>query len=154
VRLLSIAASCLAFALLAGCDDGSEPDASATTSATTVSPTTAATTPTPTTDSKVESEKELKAAVVAYSDAFLTGDSDSAYAIFSKRCKDRMDEAEFAGIVAQAKNLYGSALPLKSLEAQISGDLARVTYTYEVSGIDQDSEPWVREGGRWRQDDC
>ena len=37
---------------------------------------------------------------------------------------------------------------------QISGDLARVTYAYDVVEINQDSETWVREGGHWHEDDC
>jgi hypothetical protein len=36
----------------------------------------------------------------------------------------------------------------------LSGDLARVTYTYSAPGIDQKKEPWLREGGKWLEDDC
>lgn len=101
-----------------------------------------------------DASEGLRRAVTAYSDAFLTGKSDAAYTLFSDRCKQRTDRAEFAGIVAQAKDLYGSKLPLRSFKADISGDLARVTYTYDISAINQDSEPWVREDGEWKQDDC
>jgi hypothetical protein len=49
---------------------------------------------------------------------------------------------------------YGTALPIKTYDANISGDLARVTYTYDVAEINQDSEPWVKESGAWHEDDC
>jgi len=39
-------------------------------------------------------------------------------------------------------------------DADIAGDMARVTYTFDLAAINQDSEPWVRESGVWRQDDC
>lgn len=43
---------------------------------------------------------------------------------------------------------------MKSFDAQVSGDLARVTYTYSVAGINQAGQSWVREDGSWRYDDC
>jgi len=92
-------------------------------------------------------------AVQAYSDGFLTGDVDT-YDMFSKRCKDRTNKNEFIGMLAAANDTYGSVLQFEAFKAKISGDLARVTYTYAVSAINQDSEPWVRESGAWRQDDC
>lgn len=109
--------------------------------------------PTPTPPAEDESAA-LRTAVTAYSDAFLTGDADAAFAMLSKRCQDRVGAETFAGIVAQAEQTYGSPLELESFEAQISGDLARASYTYAVSAIDQDQEPWVREAGEWREDDC
>ncbi|SNY69354.1 hypothetical protein [Paractinoplanes atraurantiacus] len=50
--------------------------------------------------------------------------------------------------------MYGSALPMETYSAKVTGDLARVTYTYSVKAINQESEPWTREGGDWHQDDC
>lgn len=89
-----------------------------------------------------------------YSDAFLGGEPVKAYEVFSARCKKRVSLSEFTGIVTAAGDLYGSALAIRSYEAQVSGDLARVTYTYDVPALNQMSEPWAREGGAWRQDDC
>jgi hypothetical protein len=97
---------------------------------------------------------DLKLAVKAYSDAFLTGDAKTAYDLLSERCRKRMPEAEFTGIVDAAEKMYGSALPLQTYSAKVSGDLARVTYTYSVKAINQESEPWAREDGAWHQDDC
>jgi hypothetical protein len=45
-------------------------------------------------------------------------------------------------------------LPIVSYDAQVSGDHARVTYTYDVAALNQDAEPWVREEGFWKTDDC
>ena len=133
--------------MLAGCGGSAKekgPDAPATTAAS----------PTPSATPTEDSTAALKQAVTKYSDTFLTGNSDEAFALLSERCQKRMGKVEFAGIVAQAKQQYGSVLPLRTFDAEISGNLARVTYTYDVAEINQDSEPWVREGGDWHEDDC
>lgn len=99
-------------------------------------------------------ESAIREAARAYSDAFLTGDADAAYELFSERCKARTDETEFASSVSVASGMYGDPLPFATFEADVSGDMARVTYTYaDAPEINQDSEPWVNENG-WRQDDC
>ena len=140
--------------VLAGCggpgDTSSAPVAAAPAVA--ESPATAAATPAAT--ATAAAHDELKAAVQAYSDAFLTGDGKTAYGLLSQRCRKRATLDEFTGVVEAAKQTYGSALPMKTFTASVSGDLARVTYTYAIKAIDQDSEPWVREGGRWHEDDC
>ena len=104
--------------------------------------------------SAASASAELKAAVQAYSDAFLTGEATTAYKLLSERCRKRTSLSEFTGIVTAAKQMYGSALPLQTYSAKVSDDLARVTYTYAVKAINQEAEPWTREGGRWHQDDC
>jgi len=53
-----------------------------------------------------------------------------------------------------AGQVYGSALPITGYDARITGDLAQVTYAYDVPALDQTSEPWTREDGAWKQDDC
>ncbi|RZU76742.1 hypothetical protein EV384_5419 [Micromonospora kangleipakensis] len=92
--------------------------------------------------------------MVGYSDAFLDAKPTVAYDLFSARCKDRVTLSEFTGMLTAAKQMYGKAMPLKTFDAQISGDLARVTYTYDVPALNQTKEPWVREDGKWKQDDC
>lgn len=99
-------------------------------------------------------EAELRQAVVAYSDAFLDAKPTVGYELFSARCKERVTLSEFTGMLTAAKQMYGKAMPIKTFEAQISGDLARVTYTYDVPALNQNKEPWVREDGKWKQDDC
>ncbi|WP_433320236.1 hypothetical protein [Micromonospora chersina] len=102
----------------------------------------------------VSEEAELRQAVVAYSDAFLDAKPTAGYELFSARCKERVTLSEFTGMLTAAKQMYGKAMTIKSLEAQISGDLARVTYTNDVPALNQSKEPWVRQDGRWKQDDC
>lgn len=137
--------------LLAGCaggDDGAN-DSDATVESSTSIASVAASA-----QAGNEGVEELRANVQAYSDAFLTGDGEGAYALLSKRCQDRNGQEEFASMVVSAGELYGSALAFTSFDAQVSGDLARVSYTYDVASINQDAEPWVREGGIWHEDDC
>lgn len=100
----------------------------------------------PATSNADDSEPELEAAVTAYSGAFLTGDA-AAYDLLSQRCRDRTDKDAFLTTLDQAKELYGSPLTILTYDAEVSGDLARVTYTYEASALNQDSEP-LGEGGR------
>lgn len=99
-------------------------------------------------------EDELRVAVQGYSDGFLGGDPTVAYEYFSARCQEKVSLSYFTGIVTAAKMTYGNALPIASYDAKVSGDLARVTYTYDVVALNQDAEPWVREEGLWKTDDC
>ena len=96
---------------------------------------------------------DLRYAVQAYSDSYLTGDI-AAYELLSARCQERFTIAQFHGLLAAAESAYGVSLPLRTFAADVSGDLARATYTYDVAAIDQQAEPWTREGGQWKQDDC
>lgn len=97
---------------------------------------------------------ELRAAVEAYSRAYLSGDAETAYRLLSRRCRERLSRAEMSALTSAAQDLYGGA-DITSYEAKTSGEFARVTYRYEdYPAIDQESEPWVFERGSWRQDDC
>ncbi|SNQ51683.1 conserved hypothetical protein [Frankia canadensis] len=100
------------------------------------------------------SQPALEAAVRAYSDAYLTGQGSAAYGLLSERCQQRINQAEFTGLTQAARVQYGSQ-PIAALTVDsLAGTLARVTYTYPTSAINQQSEPWVFEKGTWRQDDC
>lgn len=129
-----------------------QPSASATATSSTPSPM-SSTTPASTADAEA-GDVELKQAVQAYSDAYLTGDADAAYALLSARCQKRMTKPEFTALVGRAKAQFGDALPFKSYDAELNGNQARVTYTYTVASINQEQEPWVLEDGAWREDDC
>jgi len=110
----------------------------------------------PTAGNKVDRSRAaaLETAVRAYSTVVLDGESAKAYTLLSKRCRERMTEAAFEKIATGGAALYGTAR-LKTLRiTQLSGDLARVTYTYDKAAINQTAEPWVYEGGTWREDDC
>ena len=145
--------------LLTGCggaggvNAGTTDTASAVSRSTTATSTTSSPSSTPSSAS-APAEAALRAAVQAYSDAFLSGNAKHAYALLSTRCQERSTLAAFTAMIDQAKALYGNPLPMTSFKAQISGDLARVTYTYAVSAINQTREPWVRESGDWHEDDC
>jgi len=97
---------------------------------------------------------DLRSAAQTYSNAYLTGRGAQAFDLLSKRCKASMGKAEFLATVHAAKQEFGIALPFKSFSAEINGMQARVTYTFAVSSINQDHEPWVNEGGSWHEDDC
>jgi hypothetical protein len=64
----------------------------------------------PTAGNKVDrSRSALETAVRAYSTAFLGGDSAKAYALLSKRCRQRTAEVAFEKIVTDGAALYGTA---------------------------------------------
>jgi hypothetical protein len=132
-------------AALAGCGSKEQPTATITHDET--GATTAALTVTK------DSSAELEAAVRAYSAAFLSGRSE-AYELLSQRCKERMPRAGFLQVLTAASQLYGPQEIVSLKVDQIAGDLGRVTSTYVKSELDQRSEPWVRENGVWRVDDC
>jgi hypothetical protein len=168
VRYKIIFTAMAAASLLTACADkqtAAEPTATATATAPVAAAAPAVGTSSPTVEpSAIESSTKssaaessaakLKIAVQAYSDAFLSGDAKKAYGLLSERCRKRTSLSEFTGIVTAAKGLYGNPLPFKTYSAKVSGGLARVTYTYAVKAINQDSEPWSRESGTWHQDDC
>lgn len=90
----------------------------------------------------------------AYSQAFLAGDGNAAYELLSKRCQERNTRPEFVSLVQVAGKQYGPQ-EIRSFKVdQAAGELARVTYTYDRSELDQRGEPWVYESNAWRVDDC
>jgi hypothetical protein len=99
-------------------------------------------------------EPEIEPAVRAYSEAYLSGNGDEAHARLTARCQERTDLAEFRSITAMAREQYGEAEMTDFAVVQQSDGLARVTYRYDQSTLDQDSEPWALEDGEWRNDDC
>ncbi|MFJ1698175.1 hypothetical protein ACIOHC_24170 [Streptomyces sp. NPDC088252] len=94
-------------------------------------------------------------AVIAYTAAYFKGDATTAYEILSKRCQGKVGLDAYAGVVKQAAADYGNDHPATNVKANVSGDMARVTY--KVNGLpkfDQEAQPWAREGGAWRYDAC
>ncbi len=98
--------------------------------------------------------ESLRTAVSAYSDAYLSGAGRAAWDLLSKRCQVRLSVEEMQSETATAKQLYGPVKITSFSVDELSGNLARVTYTYPVPALNQTSEPWVRESGQWREDDC
>jgi hypothetical protein len=99
-------------------------------------------------------DRGLRDAVQAYSGAFLTGDGTASYELLSARCQEREGREEWVSLVAGAGQIYGEPLEFTGYQTEVSGDRAKVTYTFERSEINQADEPWVYEHGAWRNDDC
>ena len=141
----------VALLALTACGGGDDSDKTNEADKATATPTIAST---PAKADDAAPTPELRDAVQAYSDAFLTGDSDTAYALLSARCQERIAADEFSSAVTMAGAQYGDPLAFDTYSEDQQGTMARVTYTYsDAPEINQDSEPWVNEDG-WKQDDC
>jgi hypothetical protein len=97
---------------------------------------------------------ELYQAVANYSDAYLAGQGGTAYGMLSARCQQRVAQPEYVGASQLAQSVYGNQLISTLNIDDVSGNLARVSYTYPNSSINQLSEPWIYENNAWKQDDC
>jgi hypothetical protein len=96
----------------------------------------------------------LEQAVRAYSAAFLAGDTVAVRALQSARCQEAIPDDGLAAAVAGANAAYADAQIEELRVLTITGDAGRVSYTYSDPVINQTDEPWIREGGAWRMDDC
>jgi hypothetical protein len=100
------------------------------------------------------SKEELAQAVRAYSAAYFATDATKAHGLMSKRCQDEAPIELYGPMVKATVETYGKHEIKTVAVDQLSGDMARVTYTYPVPTLTQKQQPWVREGGKWRYDDC
>lgn len=144
-----LAAGLLATLTACGSSDDDKPAAPASPSSAS-----AAETPAPSTPAD-NGTTALTAAVQAYTAAYFKGDADTAYSALSARCAGKISKAQYEGVVTQAATEYGPDHPATNITADVSGDLARVTY--KVDGLpkfDQSGQPWAREDGTWRYDAC
>ncbi|NUP19253.1 MAG: hypothetical protein HOZ81_24805 [Streptomyces sp.] len=145
--LATTAALLLALTACSSSDDSSDAD--------TPDPSPTATAEQPSTTPTPAETAELTAAVQRYTTAYFKGDGDTAYSALSKRCKGKIDAVAYGSIVDQAAADYGPDHSATDVDAEVSGTLARVTY--KVSGLpklNQDAQPWAREGGAWKYDAC
>jgi hypothetical protein len=98
--------------------------------------------------------QQLQAAVQAYSAAYLTGKGTAAYALLSSRCQQLVGLPQMISLTSAAASLH-RALPVTSFTVNSnSGSQATVTYTYAVAKLNQSQQPWVIEGGSWKDDNC
>lgn len=97
---------------------------------------------------------ELAAAVKAYTADYFKGDATTTYATLSKRCQGKISADAYAGVVEQANADYGPQTVKTVTVDQLSGDLARVSYTVSVPKFDEDGQAWLREDGVWKYDAC
>lgn len=138
-RFVPVALASAVVLAAAGCSSGSSSHNDAT-----AAPTTAST----------SADDALTAAVRAYSAAYFKPDPAAGYALLSARCQTRVSAAAYGTEVEGAVATYGHQQVQDVTVDQLSGDLARVSYTYTVPALDQSGQPWAREGGAWRYDAC
>jgi hypothetical protein len=154
----SAAVVAVAFLAIAGCSSSTPTGATTTgpsTSSATAASETAKPAPVPAVAGQAMSDTlALRRAVQAYSDAYLSGKGKAAWSLLSARCQKMDTLAGFSSLVDQAKTLYGNPLPMTSFTAHIAGGMARVTYTYTVTAINQADQPWTLEASGWRDDNC
>ncbi|QQN79722.1 hypothetical protein [Streptomyces sp. XC 2026] len=140
-RIMTITAAAIASLLLAGCGGDSEDSK-------------AAETPPAEEQQGTDEEAALEESVRAYTEALFAPDADTAYELLSTRCKDEISSTEFVGMADLAHQSYGArTIETVSID-QLSGDLARVSYTVGVPDLDREAQPWSREDGTWRWDAC
>lgn len=132
---------------LTGCSSGSD-EKDATPTAPAVGTTT------PAASTTTDGSTELVAAVRAYSGAYFKPAPADAYALLSARCQKSVTAAAYAAGLERAVRTYGHQAVTDVTVDTLSGDLARVTYTYSVPVLTQTGQPWTREGGQWRYDAC
>ncbi|MEE1765849.1 hypothetical protein [Streptomyces sp. SP18BB07] len=104
----------------------------------------------------------LEAAVRAYNAAYFANDPDTTHGMLSARCQKLITRAGMAVLTERAEQTeraVGDSEPkdVKRFEVDeisTSGDEARVSYGVGLPKFDQKQEPWVREAGDWRYDDC
>ena len=99
-------------------------------------------------------DQPLRAAVQAYSDAYLGGDGATAFNLQSARCQQTIGLQQMTSLASAAKSIYG-VLPLTSFMVDSNSvSTATVTYTYAVAKMDQSDQRWVLQGGSWKYDGC
>ncbi|MFF5801608.1 hypothetical protein [Streptomyces albogriseolus] len=159
---ITLAASALLLAVLTGCsssDDDAAPGSTASPSAPAVTQEPGNSTPpeetSDATGEPTDGTAELEQAVRAYTDAYFGGEASTAHRMLSERCRKDINELVFGASVKQAAEEYGPDHPATDVQAEVSGDLARVSY--KVQGLpkfDQQAQPWTLEGGAWKYDAC
>ncbi|MFF9205131.1 hypothetical protein ACF1AE_25585 [Streptomyces sp. NPDC014986] len=98
---------------------------------------------------------DLTAAVQVYTAAYFEGDADTAYGMLSERCRGKINELMYGATVEQTAKEYGPDHPATDVQADVSGELARVSYKVEgLPKFDQQAQPWTLEDGAWKYDAC
>ncbi|MFI0897757.1 hypothetical protein [Streptomyces sp. NPDC020983] len=149
IRTVAVALAAAATITLTGCSSGSssnddtadEPSGTTAPAATTAA----------VSDS---SDGSLAAAVTAYSDAYFKPDAAAALALLSARCRAQVTAEAYRAELDQATATYGHQRVKAVTVDRLSGDMALVSYTYDVPALDQHGQPWAREHGAWHYDAC
>ncbi|PWI08341.1 hypothetical protein DIZ27_23160 [Streptomyces sp. NWU339] len=97
----------------------------------------------------------LETAVKEYTEAYFAAEASTAHRMLSERCRKEINPLVYGETLRQAKKDYGSDHPATDVTAEVSGDLARVSYKIEgLPKFDQQAQPWAREDGVWKYDAC
>ncbi|MCX4680356.1 hypothetical protein OG413_34640 [Streptomyces sp. NBC_01433] len=100
----------------------------------------------------------LKPSVRAYVKAYYAPDADAGYALLSTRCQQEWARESFAVLTERAARTaeeLGRTYALRRLAVdRVQGTTAEVTYGVGDPEFDTRAEPWVHEGGEWRNDLC
>ncbi|GGS81898.1 hypothetical protein [Streptomyces griseoviridis] len=148
----TITTAALLLAALTACssgDDGSTDAAPPAASSSASTPAAAESSAPPADDA------ELTKAVEDYTAAYFAGEASTAYGMLSERCQKKANELVFGATVDQAAKEYGPDHAATDVQAEVSGDMARVSYRVEgLPKFDQDAQPWTLEGGAWKYDAC
>ncbi|MGY0067706.1 hypothetical protein ACWZEH_12940 [Streptomyces sp. QTS137] len=153
----TITTAVLLLAALTACSSSDDGDTSADPK-----PTAPAATSTPSSSAAEESSAPaaddtavLEDAVKAYTEAYFAGEASTAHRMLSERCRKEINPLVYGEVVRQAKKDYGPDHPATDVTAEVSGDMARVSYKIEgLPKLDQEAQPWAREGGAWKYDAC
>ena len=102
--------------------------------------------------SSADSKAKLRAAVKAYSAAFLGGHAKRAWLMRTDHANEGMTYPEFRAVCVQAHEIYGDAVMTSLTVDRIKGERALVSYTYDIHDIDQSLQPWRLVDGHWKYD--
>lgn len=143
-RLLIVGSLVVAVSASACAGDDADPSSEPTTAPTTAQ------------GPSADEELDVEFAVFRYTGAFLSGDGATAHALLSERCQERLSVPEMEEIAGAAANRYEGVSNYDDITVDtFDGQSARVTYRFEgAPELDQEREPWVLEGGDWRNDEC
>jgi hypothetical protein len=102
---------------------------------------------------RVTDTSVLIATATTYANALNGGQGDVAWRLQSKRCRYAYPIAKMRELANTAVDIYGVSR-VKSIKVNsITGNRARVTWF--VTGAKYPArEPWIKERGRWLEDDC
>lgn len=143
----AITAALLALTACSSSDDGSGDTPAPTTS-------TAPAEETPQTDDEdVQADlAALTQSVHDYIEALTAGDTTTAWPMLSTRCQETWGQEGLDERTQNALALLAGQQAEGITVDDLSGDLARVSYT--VGTEQRHGQPWTRQDGTWRYDDC
>lgn len=97
----------------------------------------------------------LRVDAQAYTNAYITADLNAAWDLLSTRCQAFIGRHHFDSNSIDANYTYGQPHQITTFYAHVHGRRAELTYSFaDAPGLDKTAQPWVRQRGAWRNDDC